>query len=39
MFWDLEAAEKLLTERYPWFLPTFRAYPKVVLKGVTHGAM
>lgn len=33
MFWDMKAAEKLLEQRYPWFLPVFRAYPKVVLQG------
>jgi len=32
-FWDNAAAEALLEERYAWFLPTFRAYPRVVHKG------
>ena len=32
-FWDHAAAEALLEERYAWFLPTFRAYPRVVHKG------
>lgn len=34
MFWDMKSAEKLLEQRYPWFLPVFQAYPKVVLQGV-----
>ena len=33
-FWDNAAAEALLEERYAWFLPTFRAYPRVVHKGM-----
>ncbi|KAK9806720.1 hypothetical protein WJX72_000551 [[Myrmecia] bisecta] len=32
-FWDLEAAEDLLRERYPWFLRTFQRYPNTVMKG------
>ena len=33
MFWDLEKARALLSDRYPWFLPAFTAYPKTVLRG------
>ena len=33
MFWDSERAEALLKERYEWFLPTWRSYPRVVHKG------
>ncbi|KAK9867459.1 hypothetical protein WJX84_011942 [Apatococcus fuscideae] len=33
MFWDLEKAKALLSDRYPWFLPAFAAYPKTVLRG------
>ena len=33
MFWDKAAAEKLLEERYPWFLDTWRMYPRVVHRG------
>lgn len=34
MFWDNEAAELLLLERYPWFLDTWRSYPRVVHRGL-----
>ena len=34
MFWDKAAAEQLLEERYPWFLETWRMYPRVVHRGV-----
>lgn len=37
-FWDHAAAEALLEERYAWFLPTFRAYPRVVHKGARDPA-
>ena len=33
MFWDKAAAEQLLEERYPWFLDTWRMYPRVVHRG------
>ena len=33
MFWDNAAAEQLLEERYPWFLDTWRMYPRVVHRG------
>ena len=33
MFWDKDAAEQLLEERYPWFLETWRMYPRVVHRG------
>lgn len=33
MFWDNAAAEQLLVERYPWFLDTWRMYPRVVHRG------
>lgn len=33
MFWDNQAAEELLQERYPWFLDTWRSYPRVVHRG------
>ena len=32
-FWDMEAALKLIRERYSWFLPTFEGYGSVVAKG------
>ena len=33
MFWDNAAAEQLLEEKYPWFLDTWRMYPRVVHRG------
>lgn len=33
MFWDNAAAEQLLEEKYPWFLETWRMYPRVVHRG------
>ena len=36
MFWDNAAAEQLLAERYPWFLDTWRMYPRVVHRGAAH---
>lgn len=33
MFWDNQAAEELLLERYPWFMDTWRSYPRVVHRG------
>ncbi|KAK9817534.1 hypothetical protein WJX74_010947 [Apatococcus lobatus] len=33
MFWDLEKARALLSDKYSWFLPAFAAYPKTVLRG------
>ncbi len=33
MFWDMEAALKLIKEQYSWFLPTFETYSSVVFKG------
>ena len=35
MFWDREAAEILLETHYPWFVSTFRSYPKTVLQGAS----
>ena len=35
MFWDREAAEILLETHYPWFLSTFKSYPKTVLQGAS----
>lgn len=35
MFWDNAAAEQLLEEKYPWFLDTWRMYPRVVHRGET----
>ena len=32
-FWDMEAAIKLIKDRYSWFLPTFEGYNSVVAKG------
>lgn len=32
ILWDAAMCEKLLAEHYPWFLPTWRAYPSTVLK-------
>ena len=31
--WNLTAMEQLLRERYPWFLPTFLAYPQPIHRG------
>lgn len=36
MFWDNQAAEELLLERYPWFMDTWRSYPRVVHRGGLH---
>eukprot|EP00884_Botryococcus_braunii_P001135 jgi/Botrbrau1/11021/Bobra.101_1s0019.1 len=33
MWWDMAAARAFLQEHFAWFLPTFDAYPKTVLKG------
>eukprot|EP00884_Botryococcus_braunii_P009241 jgi/Botrbrau1/18318/Bobra.0179s0046.1 len=33
MWWDMAAARSFLQEHFSWFLPTFDAYPKKVLKG------
>lgn len=38
MFWDKAAAEQLLEERYPWFLDTWRMYPRVVHRGRANWA-
>lgn len=34
MWWDMASARAFLGEHFPWFLPTFDAYPKTVLKGI-----
>lgn len=31
--WNMSALEELLTQRYPWFVPTFEAYPQLIHKG------
>ena len=36
MFWDNQAAEELLQERYPWFMDTWLSYPRVVHRGGLH---
>lgn len=33
MLWDREAALIFLKTHYPWFLDTFKSYPKTVLQG------
>lgn len=33
MFWDRESALIFLETHYPWFLGTFKSYPKTVLQG------
>lgn len=33
MFWDKAGALAFLGTHYPWFIPTFLNYPKVVLQG------
>lgn len=35
MFWDMPAALTFLEVHYPWYIPTFLSYPKVVLQGKT----
>jgi len=39
MFWDMEAALKLIKEQYSWFLPTFETYSSVVFKGEAAPSM
>ncbi len=39
MFWDNAAAEQLLEEKYPWFLDTWRMYPRVVHRGEARRAL
>jgi hypothetical protein len=34
--WNLTAMEALIQERFPWFLPTFQAYPAEIHKGDVH---
>ena len=31
--WNLSAMTDLLAQQYPWFLPTFMAYPQLIHKG------
>ena len=33
MFWDRESALIFLETHYPWFVGTFKSYPKTVLQG------
>ena len=33
MFWDRETALIFLETHYPWFIETFKSYPKTVLQG------
>ena len=35
MFWDREAAEIFLETHYPWFISTFKSYPKTVQQGAS----